>query len=290
MAAIGFDSCSGRLAEAFADEDELLAPFPHRAELRRRRGQRPHGHVVANRLDLHRRIVGVLLLEVVARRVIAFASLEVLDRRDERGLAARERQAAGRRQRVHDRDHVLRRQLVDEVDERLAHDHVVAAAHVIVVEQHDEEPDVRLLGFELLIRLVQDLFRLEGQLLRQLVDLDDVERVDLLRPLVFANLEVVGLHVEDDVAGVLVGDDDVDTDEVDAAADDRTLVLRLLLVGRRRSRRGRRGRLLGLRDQQSRGEKSVHSHSPMITSHHGRTDDRARPAFDGVRRGRNPLP
>ena len=97
-------------------------------------------------------IVGVALLELVARPVIEAAALEVLDRTDEARPVTGERQAGDRRERVHDRDHVQRGELVlDELDERLAHHHVVAAPHVIVIEEEDEQPDLRALGLALLL-------------------------------------------------------------------------------------------------------------------------------------------
>ena len=73
------------------------------------------------------------------------------------GAIAAEAQIGDRRQRIHDRHHVGRRELVlDEVDERLAHRHVVAAPHVVIVEQDHEQPHVRARGFALLVEVVLD--------------------------------------------------------------------------------------------------------------------------------------
>ena len=59
---------------------------------------------------------------------------------------------------IHDRHHVGRRELVlDEVDQRFPHGHVVAAPHVVIVEQDDEQPDVRPGRLALLVRGVADL-------------------------------------------------------------------------------------------------------------------------------------
>src|SRR5919107_1002562 len=51
--------------EAFAHENDRLASFAQRAQLRRQAAQRAHRDLVANLLDDLGRIVGVLLLELV---------------------------------------------------------------------------------------------------------------------------------------------------------------------------------------------------------------------------------
>ena len=78
--------------------------------------------------------------------------------RDSARAIAAEPQVGDRRQRIHDRDHVGRRELVlDEVDERLAHRHVVAAPHVIVVQQDARTAGRRARGFRLFVEVVLDL-------------------------------------------------------------------------------------------------------------------------------------
>ena len=80
--------------------------------------------------------------------------------------------------------------------------------------------------------------------LRRRVDLDQPERLDLLRLAVFLNLEVLELEIGDRIA-LPVGDDHVDAHEVDAGAEHRLAWSggRLAGVLRRRS-----WRLRGCRD------------------------------------------
>ena len=155
--------------------------------------------------------------------------------------------------------------------QRLLDDHVVAAPHVIVVEQQDEEPrcSARRAALSSSYRLriafgVIPAFELG-------VDLHRLERLDLLRLLVLAHLELVLLHVEDDLAGFLVGDDDVDADEVDAAADHRR-PLRLRVPPEAAARGAVVAALLGVGPhpeaesyRAGREETCMHPHGPMIT-------------------------
>ena len=115
------------------------------------------------------------------------------------------------------RHHVGRRELVlDELDERLLHREVVAALDVIVVEQDHEQPDVGPRRFPLLVVVVAN--RRGGPLSIGLerIELHDRERVDLLRLAVLGDGEIVLREIHHRLA-VLVGDDDVDADVVDAA-------------------------------------------------------------------------
>ena len=128
-------------------------------------------------------------------------------------------------------DEIARRQLVgDEVDDRLAHRHAALAHDVIVVQEEREDARVLVGGGGLFV-----VARADGALrvarLRGRVDLDQPERLGLLRLAVFLDLEILELEVGDGIA-LPVGDDDVDADGVDAGAEDRLL--------------GRRGRLSGL--------------------------------------------
>ena len=69
--------------EALADEDDRLAPFAQAAERIAAPLSAVIDDLVADPLDRLRRIVRVLLLELVARLVVEAAALELLDRADQ---------------------------------------------------------------------------------------------------------------------------------------------------------------------------------------------------------------
>ena len=120
-------------------------------------------------------------------------------------------------------DHVGRPQLrLDEPGQRLAHRHRVRAPHVIVVEEEREDPHVVARGLELFVVAIANLLRRRTARLRVAVDLDQLELLDRLRLAVLEDLEV-GLRQVGDRLVLPVGDDDVDADEVDAAAERRLL-------------------------------------------------------------------
>ena len=146
-----------RTGESLADPYHRLAALAKTSHPDGGSLERAHGDLIADALHRDGRIKGVLLLERVARAVIELASLEALDRPHQRALVAREPNVRDRRQRVHQRDHVRRTQLIlDEVEERLAHPHRIAAADVIVVEQDDEQTDVRPCRLALFVVVVAD--------------------------------------------------------------------------------------------------------------------------------------
>jgi hypothetical protein len=100
---------------------------------------------------------------------------------------------------------------------------------VIVVEEDRVDAHVLCLRLGLLVVAIADLAnrRLAG--LRVPVDLDRRELLDRLRLAVLGHLEVHLLQVTDRLR-LLVGDDDVDADEVDAAAERGLWCLRLLAL------------------------------------------------------------
>ena len=143
------------------------------------------------------------------------------------------RELVDRGQRIHDGDHVERPELFcDELDERLAHGHVVAASDVVVVEEEHEQPDVRARRLALLVVERSNLRAERG--------------VDLAQSSIFTTLNesiVCGLPSSLTLnsscfrsstglpwRSVMI---DVDADEVDAGADAAAaaaiLLLRLLL-------------------------------------------------------------
>ena len=131
------------VGEPFADEDERLAPLLERAHVDDEPLQRRERHLVADELDGLRRIIRVLLLELVLRLVLELAADELVDALGDRVVVAREAQRGQRLERIHQRDHVRGPELVlDEARERRARGHARAAAHVIVVEEDGEQPDV----------------------------------------------------------------------------------------------------------------------------------------------------
>ena len=110
-------------------------------------------------------------------------------------------------------------------------DHIVAAPHVVVVEEDDEQADVRTLGLALLVEERRES-RGTGavHLLGHRIDLDDREGVDRLRLAVFLDPELVLRQIDDRVA-LFIGDDRIDADVVDARPDARWSRLRILLLG-----------------------------------------------------------
>jgi hypothetical protein len=114
---------------------------------------------------------------------------------------------------------------------------------VVVVEEEREEPHVRALRFRLFVEGRANRPR-RGRLV-QGVDLEQFERRHLLRRAVLPHLEVALLQVTHRLP-LLVGDDAVDPNEVDAGTE-RRLRRRGLIGGRLRgglALRGRRRRLL----------------------------------------------
>ena len=107
------------------------------------------------------------------------------------------------------------------VDSGLRTDEAGAAAHVVVVEEDREQPDVVARRLHLLVVVVPDFARrFLDRVGGAAVELDQLEGLDLLRLAVFGDLEVALLQVRDRVA-LVVGDDDVDADEIDAGAENR---------------------------------------------------------------------
>ena len=130
---------------------------------------------------------------------------------------------------------------------------------MVVVEEDREQPDVVARRFHFLVVVGADFARrLLDRVGGAAVELDQLEGLDLLRLAVLGDLEVALLQVRDRIA-FLVGDDDVDADEVDPGAENRRWLggIRRRLRRRRRLLRGRLLRLLGVaggaEDEQQRG-------------------------------------
>jgi hypothetical protein len=175
-------------------------------------------HLVADALDDLGRIVGVALLELVHRTVVEPAAIPVFDLLDHRLVVARVADRRERRQRIHDAEDVHRADvLADELGELALDGERRAAADVVVVVEDHEQPDVVAAELGLLVPGRADL---PGQLTleRVALDLDVAEALDLLELVVLVDLEVVLGQVLDGVA-LVVGDQRVDADEVDAGAE-----------------------------------------------------------------------
>ncbi len=179
----------------FAHENERLAAFLERTEC----VIRPRMAVIETwlriLLDGLRRVVRVLLLELVLRRVVELPADELLDRFHDRVVIARHPDRGERLERIHDADHVGRAELgVDELRDRLADGHARAAADVIVVEEDREQPDVFFRRFGLFVVVGADLLR---RFLEcgggAAIELHQLERFDLLRLAVFGDFEITGL-------------------------------------------------------------------------------------------------
>jgi hypothetical protein len=209
--------------------------------------ERLHGaerHLIADLLDGFSRVVGVVLFEIVLRRVVALAAPELLDRPRHDRVIAGHPHLVHRVERVHHADHVRRPELgVDKAGERRARRDARAFADVIVVEKHREQAHVVPRGFSLLVFVVANRpGRAVGGGRDAAVQLDQLEVLDALRLAVLGELEVALLQIRDGIS-ILVADDHVHADEIDAAAEDgdRGLVLsvgwillgRLAVLGRR---------------------------------------------------------
>ena len=207
----------------------MLAPLAQRPKIHAERPERRQRHLVANLLHGHRRPHGVLLFDLISRRVIVLAPREMHDGVGHRVTIPRQDDVGYRAQRVHHRDQVERAELIlDEPGQRLAQRHARPEAHVVVVQEEDENARVLALRLELLIVVAANLTRRPLARRGCPGDPDELERFDGLKVPVLEDVEVLHLQVGDRVA-VLVGDDDVDTDEVDAAAEDGLLRLGRLL-------------------------------------------------------------
>ena len=113
---------------------------------------------------------------------------------------------------------------------------------MVVVDEEHEQPHVVLGNLDLFVDAVAQLARRRLAGPRIAVDANQAELLDRLRLPVLEHFEV-GLRQVGDRLALVVVDDDVDADEVDAGAEDR---LRLLRVALRRGRRRRAGRRLAL--------------------------------------------
>jgi len=108
---------------------------------------------------------------------------------------------------------------------------------VIVVQENREQADIVARRLGLLVEVVANfLGRLLDRVGGAAVELDEFERIDLLRLVILGDIEVRRLQIGDRIP-VLVRDDDVDANVVDAGSEDRGLLagVRGLLRGRRQS-------------------------------------------------------
>jgi hypothetical protein len=242
-------------AHALGDPEQRLPAVAQRPQELAEVRDRGHRQVVAHLLDLLGRQILVARFERVQRRVLVLASDEAHDVGGDGVVAARERQARDGRQRRGERDEVVARQRPQEVGDLLTHDHRVAAADVIVVEEDDEQPVLLARGLALLIGGRQDL-AIGGRIVGAVVGLDELERLNRLRLAALADLEVVGGEIGDGTA-LLVRDGDVDDDRVDAGSERRRGLRRVGLAGtgsRRRFLRARQGQRGGDRDEQDQAD------------------------------------
>ena len=232
--------------ESFTDEDDRLAAFSQRAQLHRRTLEGIHRDLVADALDGLCRVHRILLFELVARPVVELAPFELVDGGNRRVPIAAEPQIGDRRQRIHERHHVGRSQLVlDEFDEWLLDREVVAALDVVVIQQNDEQTNIGTRGLALFVVVVANRPRRSAFHRFQRIELDDLERIDLLGLAVFGHGKIVLREIHHRLA-VFVGDDDINADVVDASANRRRRLLLVGLLGRlgRRRRSGLPGGLL----------------------------------------------
>src|SRR5205807_2207467 len=131
---------------------------------------------------------------------------------------ARHPQRRHRLQRIHQADHVRRTELGgNEFGDRLANRNARATPCVIVIEKNGEQPDIVTRRFEFLVRVRADRhWRTVGAGHTATIELDQLERLHGLRLVVLGDLEVALFQICDRLTGLAIGDDDIDTYEVDA--------------------------------------------------------------------------
>ncbi len=237
-----------RRVETLADQDQRLAAFAQRSQLGAQAANRRERHLPADDLDrIRRQLVDIALLDRIDRIVVVLAAFELFDRVDDALVIAGQHRGVDRRERIHHGGEIAWRELVgNEVDDRLLQRHAAVAHDVVVVKEEGEDARVLVGGRRLfVVPGAQRTLRNRG--LRHRVDLHQAEGLRLLRLAVFLDLEIFELEVADGIA-LPVGDDDIDADGLNAAAEDRLFGACGLLVRRSLSGGGRgRSRLLPVR-------------------------------------------
>ncbi len=136
--------------------------------------------------------------------------------------------------------------VLDELRQQLARPHAVFQPHVVVVQEHREQPHIVSRRLCLLVDRVSNLPRRIAADSGVVSDIDELERLNRLRLAVLGDLEVLGSQIVDGIP-LLVGDDHIDADEVDVSAERRERFgggrLFWLLLRRWRRLRLRRRRL-----------------------------------------------
>src|SRR5262249_6851946 len=129
--------------------------------------------------------------------------------------------------RIHHRQEILRPELrLDELYQRVLDGHRADVARVIVVKKDREQPHVVARGFDFLVGQRPDRAQRLIACTLAAVGSDQLELLDLLELVVLEYLKVLVGEIADRLA-LLVGDDDVDADEVDACLEDGLIRLRL---------------------------------------------------------------
>ena len=104
---------------------------------------------------------------------------------------------------------------------------------MVVIEKYCEEAHIVSRGFALLVAVGPDLARRSvGARHQPAVERNQFESLNFLRSPLLDDLELFGPQVLDGIA-VLVGDNHIDADEVDASPEDRLATLRCLISRRR---------------------------------------------------------
>ena len=177
---------------ALADENQCFPAFLQRAHVDDQGLERRQRDLVADPLDDFRRVVRVILLELVLRVVFELAPEELLQPARNRRMVACHADRCGRFQRIHHADHVGRPHLrLDELHQLAADGHARAAAHVIVIQEDGEQADVVARSFGFLVVVGADLLRrLLDRFGPASVELHELEGLDLLRLAVLTDIEV----------------------------------------------------------------------------------------------------
>ena len=149
----------------------------------------------------------------------------------DRVVIAREAHAGDRLQRVHDADHVRRPELrLDEARDLLAAGHARPPADVVVVQEEREQPHIVARRFDFLVDVGANLPRRRRSAVRIRPPSSSMSlNVSIFCGLPSSVISKSACLRSATGCAVLVGDDDVDADEVDAAAEDRAAAGRRLL-------------------------------------------------------------
>ncbi len=166
------------------------------------RANRRQRHLIPDLLDRLRRVVRVLVLELISRRVVELAAEELLNAANHRGVIACHPHGCRGLERIHQPNHVGRPELpVDKARQRLTDGHAGTAPDMVVVEEDGKQPHVIARGLGLLVVIAANLLgRSVSGFHHAAVQLHQLEGLDLLWLAILGDVEVALLQIGNRVA------------------------------------------------------------------------------------------